>query len=140
MQQAHDPGADDNRRVAAPWREALDVVQHTRQRLRQRSFERTDGARIAIDLIAVDQSVLAKPGRSPRPTGLPGNGVLVIADIVVAAPAGPALAAAPQTGDCDLVAGRQRLGNAGADCRDLARELVAADERVRPGVNAGVDP
>ena len=139
VQQAHDARADDHRGVAAPRHEALDIVEHARQRLGQRRFERVDSFRVAVDLVAVDQRVLAKSGRARRSARLPRH-VLVVAQVVVAAAASPTLAAPPQACHRDLVTRRQGLADAWADGHDVARELVAAEERVRPVIDARVHP
>src|SRR5438552_1283204 len=107
-------------------------MQHTRQRLGQGGREGLDWPRIAINLITLDQSVLGEAAWTPRAARLALGGVLVVADVVVAAAACPALAAAAQAGDGDLIAGRQRLRHSRSDRYHVTGKLVAADKRIRP--------
>src|SRR5439155_18963660 len=93
----------------------------------------------AIHLIAVDQRVLAETARAPGPAGLPSQRVLVVANVVVSTTAGPALATTSQSRHGDLIARRERLHHTCADADNLAGELMAADQRVRPLINARVD-
>src|SRR5260370_30313032 len=65
--------------------------------------------------------------------------MLVVADVVVAAAAGPALATAANAGNGDLVAWLERLNHTGSDCDDFARKLVPADQRIRPVVDPSED-
>src|SRR5918912_1257521 len=102
--------------------EALHVVQHAGERLGQCGFEWMHRLGKAIDLVAIDQRVLSKAARAPWLAGHTSGRVLVVADVVVAAPARPAFAAATQTSHRDLVPRRQRLDNTRAHADHLARK------------------
>src|SRR5262249_49845824 len=112
VQQPHDASADNHRGVTATRREALYVMQHTGQRFGQRRLEGVDFAWVPIDLVAVDQRVLRETTWAPGCPGLTRRSVLVVADVAVAAAAGPAFAASAQARNGDLIAGCQGLNDA----------------------------